>query len=388
MRGTRGLPGQEEPSPHTPIRAFTFSEIKDVVGSRFILQDAYIDARGVPTFTISPENFKNKFTSFANELENRQLLPTLRKEGDQYALRIFAKPQVRKPSRPYLNIVLLAAALCTIFVAGYFNFLSTPILSQVLMKDENIYLQATLFTVSLFGIISLHELGHLIACRKHDMDSTLPYFIPGPPPFGTFGAVVSLKSAPKNRDELFDTGMGGPLTGFIATMIVLLIDSFYRLDIRITSFAQAKVWEEKGFIQFVSWPNAPLLFYLQDLLNPVPSNQVLMPSPLQFVVLVGALVTFLNILPVWQLDGGHISRAMWGPRGHRVASLIGLGFLFASGYWFFALFLLLMMFGSKRAFQGAEPLDDVSPLNGSRRILYALIMAILILCFFVWTPLA
>ncbi|MEM4245894.1 MAG: site-2 protease family protein, partial [Candidatus Bathyarchaeia archaeon] len=223
-------------------------------------------------------------------------------------------------------------------------------------------------------------------CRAHGMESSLPYFIPGPPPFGTFGAVVSLKSAPRNRDELFDTGVGGPLAGFVATLAVLLVDSMYRIDLRVLPLSQARVWEAQGFIQFVSWPQAPLIFYLQSLVTPISGGLVLMPSPLQFVVLVGALVTFLNILPIWQLDGGHISRAIWGPRGHRIASMAGLALLFVGGYWFFALFLLLLMFSSRRGFQGAEPLDDVSPLSLSRRLLYLVTLAILGLCFFIWAP--
>ncbi len=380
------MPPAQDQEP-IPLNFPSFSEIKSIVESRFTLQDAYIDDKGAPTFIVTSENRKKEFISLEQELKTHQLIPILRYEDGQNILKVWRKPLLKKPSRPYLNILLLISVLVTIFLAGYFNFINTPILSQVLMKEENSFLQAILFTVCLFGIISLHESGHLLACRRHNMDATLPYFIPGPPPFGTFGAVVSLKSVPRNRDELFDTGIGGPLAGFLATIGVLLLDSFYKINLRVISLSQAIIWESEGYIQFVSWPYAPFLFYLQDFMTPTSSNQVLMPSPLQFVVLVGSLVTFLNILPIWQLDGGHISRAMWGAKGHRVASVIGLGLLFVGGYWFFAFFLLFLMFGSKKAFRGVEPLDDVSPLSNVRKIFYFITLFILVICFFIWIPL-
>ncbi|MEM4245893.1 MAG: hypothetical protein QW390_01200, partial [Candidatus Bathyarchaeia archaeon] len=78
-------------------------------------------------------------------------------------MKVYRKPATKKPVHPYVNTILLVTVLGTIFLAGYFNFVTTPILSQVLMKGENVYFQASLFTICLFGIIGLHELGHLLA---------------------------------------------------------------------------------------------------------------------------------------------------------------------------------------------------------------------------------
>jgi Zn-dependent protease len=87
------------------------------------------------------------------------------------------------------------------------------------------------------------------------------------------------------------------------------------------------------------------------------------------------------MLPVWELDGGHISRAVFGPRGHKVASIIGIMVLFATGYWFFGIFILFWMFAGKRGLAGAEPLDDVTPLSKSRKTLYLVALVITVLCF-------
>src|SRR5207245_9032112 len=97
---------------------------------------------------------------------------------------------------------------------------------------------------------------------------------------------------------------------------------------------------------------------------------VLLEPQLVNAAQVGALLTFLNIVPAWQLDGGHISRAVFGPDGHRIATYVGLGILLLAGFWPFALLVIVMMGFSGRGVRGVEPLDDVSPVSNYRKILY------------------
>jgi membrane-associated protease RseP (regulator of RpoE activity) len=92
-------------------------------------------------------------------------------------------------------------------------------------------------------------------------------------------------------------------------------------------------------------------------------------------------VTFLNLLPVWQLDGGHIVRATLGNRGHKASAIVAFGILALAGYWIFGAFLLVFMFLTRRPFEGLEPLDDISPLSNSRKILFVLSLAMLALSF-------
>ncbi|MBS7645021.1 MAG: site-2 protease family protein [Candidatus Bathyarchaeia archaeon] len=360
-------------------RYSSFPELAERVSTYFRVLDSYIDQSGVPTFILVEGDYKTGFKRLHRELVGHGLLPILRREWDRVILRVFSKPSIKHRSKKWLNLILLIVTVITIFVAGYWGFISTPVLKDILMKGESPYFQAASFAACLFGIIGLHELGHITACKVHGLDFSLPYFIPGPPPFGTFGAVVSLRSPPKNRDELFDTGFAGPISGFIATLLVTVISLKMGF---LVSLEQAADWEAKGLIQTAKWPMYPLLFdVLLPMVRPIPRGHSLILTHVEFAAWVGALVTFLNILPIWQLDGGHISRAVLGVRGHRIASLIGLVILFATGYWFFALFLLLWMFSSGRGLAGAEPLDDVSPLSNSRKALYILALIILVLCF-------
>jgi membrane-associated protease RseP (regulator of RpoE activity) len=108
---------------------------------------------------------------------------------------------------------------------------------------------------------------------------------------------------------------------------------------------------------------------------------VFLDGQLFFAAQIGALLTFLNLVPTWQLDGGHISRAVFGADGHRVASVIGLLLLFLSGYFTFAILILAFMFFSRRGLAGVEPLDDISPVSNSRKILYILGLGMLLLTF-------
>ncbi|MBS7658546.1 MAG: site-2 protease family protein [Candidatus Bathyarchaeia archaeon] len=357
----------------------SFYELKALMSSRFNVLDAYIDDRGIPNFVISPEVTKENFKKASKELLKLNLIPLLRKENDRYVIKVFLKSLERKRKSSFLNLILLTATLGTIFLAGYLSFINTPVLRDILMKGENAFFQAALFTISLFAIIGLHESGHIIACKIHGLEFSLPYFIPGPPPFGTFGAIVSLKSPPTNKDELFDIGFAGPLSGFIATILISILS--FQLGFLVPE-NEVVIWEQQKLVQRMDWPKSPLLFeVLLPFIREIPQGFRLVLTQIQFAAWVGALLTFLNTLPIWQLDGGHVARSIFGASGHKIASAIGLFILIFSGYWFFALFLLLWMFGSGRGVMSAEPLDDISPLSNSRKILYAVSLAMLILCF-------
>jgi membrane-associated protease RseP (regulator of RpoE activity) len=224
------------------------------------------------------------------------------------------------------------------------------------------------------------------------MDATLPYFVPGPPPIGTFGALISLKSPPANRDQLFDLGLSGPVIGFIVTIAVAALSVFIgflptsgqvtQLDTwNTTCAAQLGVSSCFSNIDFDLIARQPLILIIISQVTSMIRPGVLLDGQLFFAAQIGALLTFLNIVPAWQLDGGHISRAVFGPGGHKVASVIGLALLFLAGYYPFALLVLAFMFFSRRGFAGVEPLDDISPVSNSRKLLYILALVMLVLTF-------
>ena len=358
------------------------AELRRIVQLRFNVTDAYVDQYGIPSFLADKAPVKEKFKGLVDDLRPLQLSASVRSQSDRLLIRVFQRIAAR-PSNPLINVLLMLVTIGTILFASYtLTYSMDPQLMTTVFGGTNIAWQIVLFAASLFGIIAIHESGHKFAAILHRMDSTFPYFIPGPPPFGTFGAVISLKSPPANRDELFDLGFSGPLAGFIATAIVGVVSL---LTAPLVSELQVEKLVSQGLLSVQEWPRTPLLMILLSYLEirSVAPGQLLVLTQVAFAAEIGALITFLNIIPAWQLDGGHIMRAALGPRGHRIATGIGLVVLAVVGYWPFALLVLILMF-TRGGWAGVEPLDDVSSLSNGRRVLFVLALAMLVLCFMVF----
>ena len=363
-----------------------FGSIKSLVEYRFNLLDAYVDVSGMPIFLVAQEPVKEKFQELLHDLANHNLMGRIRKVGDKLVISVFPKPKLGQP-RKMINLVLFIATVGTVALASYLLIFDVdPRLASALYANSNLGEQVFVLAASILGIVVLHEMGHVLAVRHHKMDATLPYFVPAPPPFpfGTFGAVISLRGAPSNRDQLFDLGLSGPVAGFLTTVAVATL-AFLTAPLIAEQDATRLIAE--NLLAVKPWPYTPLLFELLGQLNlrSVPTGYVLVLNQVAFAAEVGALITFLNILPVWQLDGGHISRAFFGSRGHRMTALVAFGVLFAAGYWGFALLLVVFMFASRRPLEGVEPLDDVSPVSNSRKLLFVLALVMLLLSFFIFS---
>lgn len=362
---------------------YSLSDLKTLVNEQFDISDAFLDVAGIPTFIVTAATVKDRFKALSVRLSSLQLLPVLRRGETSLVLKVFDKPPVRADRRG-LSLVLFVVTLITIYIAGYVLWTGNELWSAILMPRASPYVQAAVYTACLAGIIGSHELGHKIICNRHRLAASTPYFIPGFPPFGTFGALISLKGPPTNKDELFDIGIAGPLAGFLTLTLVTVLSMALGVPV---SETQVKTLEEQNLVGPVAWPSSPLIFsaifWLAEIFNifTVPQGWTLVLAQILFAGWVGSLVTFLNLLPIWQLDGGHIARAVFGPKGHKLTSVIGLGVLVVSGYWFFALFLILLMTASRHAWAGAEPLEDVSSLSRWRTVLFAVVVLILALTF-------
>ena len=381
---------QTPPQPATepnfaPYTGPSLETVKSIVASQFQVKDAFLDPYGIPTILVSTEPTREKFRNVAEQLRTQNLLGAIRATGDTLTIKVFQRPQI-KPSRRTINLALFIATVVSVTVAGYLLWTGAfggPLyqqLNQIISPGANAYVEAGAFAAGLMAIIGLHEFGHKAATRHHHLDATLPYFIPGPPPIGTFGALIALKGPPANRDQLFDLGLSGPVVGFVVTIVVTMLAMFFGPPLTQTKADQLNAWSAAcncpgGF------PASPLLLVLLGNLQAYINPNVLLEPQLVNAAQVGALLTFLNIVPAWQLDGGHISRAVFGPDGHRIATYVGLGILLLAGFWPFALLVIVMMGFSGRGVRGVEPLDDVSPVSNSRKILYLLGVAMLVLTF-------
>jgi Zn-dependent protease len=373
--------------------------IKTMVASEFQVKDAFLDPYGIPTIQVTPEPAKEKFQRLLDQLRQQGLIAAIRRATDGLTIKVFQKPQV-KPSNKNINLGLFLATVATVLFAGYYLWTTGLFGIQVLQQQliaiiepsANPYLKAGLFAGALLSIIGLHEFGHKAAARHHKMDATLPYFVPGPPPIGTFGALISLKSPPANRDQLFDLGLSGPVVGFIVTIAVATLSVLIGIIPNATQLTQLDGWNTTcaaqlgvqscfSSVDFGLVGRQPLILIIISQITGSIRPGVFFDGQLFFAAQIGALLTFLNIVPAWQLDGGHISRAVFGAGGHRVASVIGLALLFLAGYYPFGILVLAFMFFSRRGFAGVESLDDISPVSNSRKLLYVLALVMLVLTF-------
>jgi membrane-associated protease RseP (regulator of RpoE activity) len=228
------------------------------------------------------------------------------------------------------------------------------------------------YSIAIMLILLGHELGHYFMSRRHGIRATLPYFLPFPfSPFGTFGAVIRMESTVSSKKALFDTGAAGPLTSLILSIPAIVI------GLRLSEIVPASQIKE-GTIRLAD----PLLFsFIQRLvIGEVPETCDLLLHPVGYAGWVGLFVTALNLLPIGQLDGGHIAYALFGRRS-RVIFLIAIAVMafitvFYNPGWLF-LVILFILFG----FRHPAPMDDFTPLDGKRKLLGALVFVAFLLSF-------
>ena len=232
---------------------------------------------------------------------------------------------------------------------------------------------AVLYTFSLLGILGIHEAGHLVAAKMHKIKTTWPYFIPGIPILGipTFGAFIQSRGLTINRDILFDVAIAGPIAGLVIAVIVSMFGAYTSPVIDVQTAGE--LFERSELVKMED--NVLLTLALAMFGKSGADTEVIM-SPILFAAWLGFLITFLNLLPAWQLDGGHIARVMFGEKWHRIATYASMGVLVLLGYWVMAMLILML---SSRS-PGATPLDDISPLSKNRKRLYVVVIALAILC--------
>lgn len=362
-------------------------ELERIIEVEFIVDNRYIEFN-TPVFVVSPkESFydstavKGSFKRIVRAFRQRGYLPFLRREGGYLVIRILNKLPTSKP-RYSLNLLLFVATLFTIAYDGYMRS-NISIFAKELMPGTSVYLNTFLYLISIVAIFGLHELAHKVVSMREGIEASMPYFIPAPPGFGgTFGAVITQKEPVTNRDDLFDLGLSGPLLGFLATLVITLFGVSQSFIVPISRLREWAVkYPEVGFQPL---PTPPLIDLLIPIVKPFSQRtEVLIFHPVAFAAWVGCLISFLNLIPIWQLDGGHVSRAFLGADKHRFLSYLGLVVMLFSGFYAMAILLALFMVRSK---QDVPPLDDVSPLSTNRRIFSLVYIGIMALTFTMLTP--
>lgn len=360
--------------------------IKEAVRKYFTVEDIFLEA-GVLTFTVSETEIKERFRRLYRELYPMKFIPTAKIESGKVKIRVFrykeVTPSVMKIK--ILPIILLAATIGTIGIDGayrvnsdVYKIIYRAIFGRISFIDQMI--EGLLFTVSLMAIIGIHELGHKLSAKINGVESSVPYFIPGiPSMLPTFGAVIFQKSPIVNRDDMFDIGFSGPIAGFLVSIGVAILSFLRGTWVSIEEFISVTNQAQKaGGVPLPS----PIIFYLLRPLFGHPDKVPLTSPLLAFAAWLGFVITALNLFPVWQLDGGRIFRSILSPRQHRIASYISIVILAFTGYIPFALLLLFLM----PRVPDVPPLDQVSPLSRSRKLMFIAVFAILILSFVLMFP--
>jgi len=235
------------------------------------------------------------------------------------------------------------------------------------------------FSIPLISILLIHELGHYFACRYYQMHCTPPYFIPAPIVLtGTLGAFIKIKSQFIHRRALFDIGVAGPLAGF-----VLIIPALW-IGISLSELIP------KGSLAPGTWIfGEPIIFriFAAILLGYSPDKQELLAHPIAMAAWVGILATSLNLLPIWQLDGGHICYAIMGRLRQRKMSIISIVLLILIGFWgwptpSYLLFTIFLLIVSMRfRFYHPPTLMEEKSIGPARLFIGILAFLILVLCF-------
>ena len=225
-----------------------------------------------------------------------------------------------------------------LFLFTLFSTLVAGTLQQGINPIENPWLlwKGIPFSFTLLMILGAHEFGHYFMSKKHHIDVTLPYFIPAPSFIGTFGAFIKMKSPIMDRRILLDIGAAGPLAGMCVAVPVLLV-GLSLSEVRYEAVESGFSLGSSLFFLFLNW-----LVH-----GSMPDDVNLILHPIAFSGWIGLLVTCLNLLPVGQLDGGHVAYAVIGPKQHVVskavlAILVVLGVTGWSGWFLWAGILLIM----------------------------------------------
>lgn len=352
----------------TPQENLTdFEKLTALVSENFQVEEALME-HGIPTFYLKqPQETKQPFLKLLKKLEERNLIAFLRKIDKRLAIKIFPKP-ISKPSKIIVNWLLFFATLGTTFITGY-------MLSEGLM---NPLIGGVTFMVAIMAVLGVHEMGHKLTANKEGIEATPPYFIPGPPPMGeflgigTFGAVIMQKSLPPNKDALFDVGASGPIAGFIiASMATIFGLPFSAYD-----------WVPEGtptlpvplFIRLV----APLLLPPFEAISKPGYMLVVQLHPVAIAGWIGLFLTMLNLFPAAMLDGGHIAKALFGEKTIYALTMLSIFALFYVSP-LMAIFVLLMS-----TYKHPGPLDDVSSLSKSRKLLAGVLVIIFVLSSFLY----
>jgi membrane-associated protease RseP (regulator of RpoE activity) len=287
----------------------------------------------------------------------------------------FPPPRPKFQHRWWLHSLLLAVTLLTTTAAGALHYLAytSDFGRHPVAVSWGSLVDGLWYSITIISILGAHEMGHYLACRRYNVDATLPFFIPAPILTGTFGAVIRIREPFPTRTALFDIGVAGPLAGFA----VIIPAFFFGLTMSPIVYIPKNIpLDSLG---------EPLLFKagVWMLFGQVPNGYGLNIHPVVFASWFGMLATALNLLPFGQLDGGHLAYATlrrWSMHVSFATVATALALTYNSWSWLFMtgmMLVMLLLFGARHP----RVLYEYEPLPASRYVIAVVALIVFIICF-------
>jgi membrane-associated protease RseP (regulator of RpoE activity) len=272
-----------------------------------------------------------------------------------------------QPIRPWVHWLLFGLTVITTTWAGAAHQ------GVDLLREPERFAVGLPYSLGLLAILGVHELGHYFTARHHGMRVTPPYFVPVPFALGTFGAFIQMRSPSESRRTLFDVAIAGPLAGLVVAVPALLI------GLKTSVVVPGNPSDIEGMMGGTSVGSSFLFALLSKLSlgGAVEYGHTLRLSPLAFAGWLGLFITALNLLPIGQLDGGHVARAMFGGRAGSTISTVAMWSLFLLALFVWPGLMMWAIIVFFIAGRGASPMDDITPVTPGRRQLGYVTFAIL-----------
>jgi Zn-dependent protease len=361
------------------FRSEDISELSNIITKYFRVYDTRWNESTAAFYFTKPSDLSlldSNFETLRLQLKPRGYIPRLVNERGEDKIYIIHRPKIKQRGI-WINIMLIVLTFLTTTWAGAILWHDRNMLLEdtnylaVFLDPEMVFFGFLTFSLPLMLILGTHETAHYLAAKRHNIDASLPFFIPLPPPFilGTMGAFISMREPISNKKALLDIGAAGPIAGFLVSIPVLLIG--FALEAQ-----NPVVFTELPETMFIF--NEPLLFSGLRVLFPATQNELMHPTA--FAGWVGLFVTALNLLPGGQLDGGHIARALLGSKARYMSMIVVVTLFLLS---FITQFVLWIVFAFLIIILGAAhppPLNDMTPLGTKRHALGAFCMVMLLLC--------
>jgi membrane-associated protease RseP (regulator of RpoE activity) len=276
------------------------------------------------------------------------------------------------------HLLLLAATFLTTSAAGACHQAGFDISVGTLTTPPeltwNLLIGGLSYAIPLLVILGAHEMGHYLYCRRHDVDATLPYFLPFPIALtGTLGAVIRIREAFPSKRALFDIGVAGPIAGFVALVPFLYWGLAQSAVVRFPESTDVIYFGEPLLLKAVAWWHFVTL----------PEGFDIVLHPMGFAAWFGMLATALNLLPFGQLDGGHIAYSWLGRRASWVsaATLVTTVLLTIRSVSWLASTIMMIVMALALGLRHPRVIDEATPLDPTRRIVALIALVIFLVCF-------